>query len=212
MLTQVAVANGVDLYWLPLGAGDTTGLVRVSARIYEALAARRERRDRLDLYHAALEVILDGDRYVIESAPAWGNTDGDRGVVLEGPVGLRPLGRSRFFRYEVRRWRSGVIPDVAAAADSPRRVSEDRARARQLLDLVPRFPDATWGRDELGCGEMWNSNSLISWLLARSGHDTSSIAPPPHGRAPGWEAGLLVATRRCGGHPGQHGRSTYAGR
>ena len=25
---------------------------------------------------------------------------------------------------------------------------------------------------------MWNSNSLIAWLLARSGHDTTAIAPP----------------------------------
>jgi hypothetical protein len=32
-----------------------------------------------------------------------------------------------------------------------------------------------WGRDELGAGEMWNSNSLISWLIARSGLDVEAI-------------------------------------
>ena len=52
-----------------------------------------------------------------------------------------------------------------------------------------------WGRDELRAGEMWNSNSFIAWLLARSGIDTDTIRPPDNGRAPGWEAGLVVARR-----------------
>ncbi len=69
-------------------------------------------------------------------------------------------------------------------------------RARRLLELVPEVPRATWGRDELATGDMWNSNSLISWLLARSGHDAQAIALPPGGRAPGWEAGLVVAARQ----------------
>jgi hypothetical protein len=43
---------------------------------------------------------------------------------------------------------------------------------------------------------MWNSNSLIAWLLARSGHDTSAAGPPAHARAPGWSAGLVVAARQ----------------
>jgi hypothetical protein len=40
---------------------------------------------------------------------------------------------------------------------------------------------------------MWNSNSVISWLIARSGLDIDSIEPPAGGRAPGWRAGLVVA-------------------
>lgn len=44
---------------------------------------------------------------------------------------------------------------------------------------------------------MWNSNSLIGWLLARSGHDTDRLEPPPLGRAPGWAAGLIVAARQA---------------
>jgi hypothetical protein len=44
---------------------------------------------------------------------------------------------------------------------------------------------------------MWNSNSLISWLLARSGHDTGRLAVPLHGRAPGRSAGLVVAAREA---------------
>jgi hypothetical protein len=42
---------------------------------------------------------------------------------------------------------------------------------------------------------MWNSNSTISWLLARAGLDVESIALPPGGRAPGWRAGIVVAQR-----------------
>jgi hypothetical protein len=119
-------------------------------------------------------------------------------VVGEGPVGLSVLGRSRLFRYEVRRWRDGVIPDAAEAVASPRRLSADGELARRVLDLVPDFPTATWGRDELHSGEMWNSNSLVSWLLARSGHDTNGLVLPFRGRAPGWSAGLAVAARGCG--------------
>jgi hypothetical protein len=71
--------------------------------------------------------------------------------------------------------------------------SEDLAA--HLLSLVDQFPAATWGRDEQSAGEMWNSNSLTSWLLARAGLDVHAIGPPPGGRAPGWSAGLVVAAR-----------------
>lgn len=186
---------GVDLYWLPLGAGDNTHCVRTNGRIFEALTAAWQHRDRRDLYHAALVVQLDGERYAIEMGPVWGNAEADRGVVCEGPVGLRWLGRSRLFRYEVRCWSGGVIPDLDEAVDSPQRLSGDPARAKELLAAAADFPSATWGRDELGAGEMWNSNSLVAWLLARSGHDVASLVPPAGGRAPGWDAGLVVARR-----------------
>jgi hypothetical protein len=184
----------ISLYWLPLGAGDHC--VRANGRVYEAIVARYERRPVCDLYHSALEVELDEDSYVIESAPAWGSKASERGVVCVGPVGLSWLGRSRFFRYEVRRWRDGVIPDVAAAVGGPLLVSTARVKMERLLGLVPHFPTATWGRDELNAGEMWNSNSLIAWLLASSGHDVDVLRPPACGRAPGWSAGLVVAARR----------------
>jgi hypothetical protein len=186
----------VDLYWLPLGAGDALPIVRWNGRLYEALAARVQRRSRCDLYHAALEVGLDGVRHTIEMGPAWGPGPADRGVVAVGPVGLRWLGRSRFFRYEVRRWRDGEIPDLAEAVGGPRRMTDDPALARRLLDLVPTFPTATWGRDELVTGDMWNSNSLVAWLFVRSDIDIDQASPPPRGRAPGWTAGLVVGARQ----------------
>jgi hypothetical protein len=60
---------------------------------------------------------------------------------------------------------------------------------------VPQVPTPVWGRDELRAGEMWNSNSIVSWLLTRSGLDVAPIHPPAHGRAPGWDAGIIVARR-----------------
>jgi hypothetical protein len=184
--------SGIDLYWLPLGAGGHS--VRLNGRIFEWFAALLERRDRYDLYHSALEVRTPEGRFVIEQAPAW-NESGERGVVADGPVGTRAAGRVRLFRYEIRRWLDGVIPDVAEAVESPRHLSDDPDRARQLLELVPQVPTPVWGRDELRTGEMWNSNSLISWLITRSGLDIDSIDAPRGGRAPGWRAGVEVARR-----------------
>lgn len=188
------LAPAVDLYWIPLGAG--AYVVRLSGRIYEALDALVEHRSRLDLYHSALEVRLPDSRSIIESAPIPNLRGRERGVVAEGPVGVSWLGRSRLFRYEIRRWRGGSIPDLAYAVSSPVRVATDVVRAQRVLDLVPDVPTPVWGRDELRTGEMWNSNSLTSWLLARAGIETERVRLPTGGRAPGWDAGLVVARRQ----------------
>ena len=184
---------GVDLYWLPLGAGGHS--VRLNGRVFEAVAARLERRTPCDLYHSALEVRVPEACFVVEQTPAGGGSGAERGVVAEGPVGSHWAGRARPFRYEVRRWRDGSILDVDEAVESPRLLSSDPAIARQVLDLVPHVPTAVWGRDELGAGEMWNSNSTIAWVLARAGLRPESIEPPAGGRAPGWRAGIVVARR-----------------
>jgi hypothetical protein len=189
-----ATGPGVDLYWLPLGAGGRS--VRLNGRVFEAVAARLARRPPCDLYHAALEVRTREARFVIEQAPVRDGSGAERGVVAEGPVGARWAGRFRIFRYEVRSWRDGVIPDVGEAVESPRRLTDDPLLAQRVLDLVPEVPMAVWGRDELGTGEMWNSNSLVSWLIVCGGLDAGTIQAPAGGRAPGWEAGLVVARRR----------------
>src|SRR3954453_21484170 len=199
----------VVLYWLPLGAGGR--FVRWNGRVFEALLAHHQRRDPCDLYHSALEVRLEGDRFVIEMAPAWSDRSTEHGVVRRGPVGARVLGASALFRYEVRRWRDGTIPDLVEAVGGPQSVGRDTTRARQLLDLVPQVPALTWGRDELDAGEMWNSNSLTSWLLARSEHDPWAITPPARGRAPGWDAGLALARRESALQPRQTGVTGVAG-
>lgn len=188
-----AVDAAVDLWWIPLGAGGR--VVRRCGRAYEALAARRERRPPRALFHAGLEVGLGGERWVVEVTPVRRSDGADRGVVGGGPVGARALGRLRIFRYEVRRWRGGTIPDLAWAVDGAVRVADDAACARRLLDLVPQVPTPVWGRDELGGGEMWNSNSVVAWLLARAGVPAGDLRPPDGGRAPGWDAGVAVAYR-----------------
>jgi hypothetical protein len=186
----------VTLYWLPLGAGGH--FVRLNGRIFEHFQARHEHRPVRDLYHSALQVRLGAQRFVIEMTPVLGGGTTDRGVVREGPVGSRHLRRSPLFRYEIRRWRNGAIPDVAEAVAGPRTVSTDAVRAREVLRLAPLVPALVWGRDEARTGEMWNSNSLTAWLLTISGHRMETIGPPAHGRAPGWLAGLTVAARRRG--------------
>ena len=132
---------------------------------------------------------------MIEVAPVWSRSEPDRGVVADGAVGSRMLGHTRWFRYEVRCWRNGVLPDEEHAVGSPVRLSTDPDRVAAVLDLAGRVPRLVWGRDELGTGEMWNSNSVVSWLITRSGLDVESIRLPSGGRAPGWHAGIEVARR-----------------
>jgi hypothetical protein len=185
----------IELYWIPLGAGGS-GLVRVSGRLYETWLARAERRRPLDLYHTALEVRVPEGRYTIENA--WPSPDPDlasRGVAVAGPVWSRWLGRHRWFRYEVRCWKDGRIPDVAEAVESPQIVSGDVDQARLLIELAATVPPLVWGRDLLETGEMWNSNSVISYLLSRAGVDARAYRPPAQGRAPGWQTGVVLAQR-----------------
>ena len=185
---------GIFLYWIPLGSGGT-GFVAMNGRIYEAIEALLARRPPLHLYHTALEVRLPEGRFIVETM--WPSPSGDpdsRGVVAGAPVFARWLSPIRVFRYEVRCWRDGVLPDAKDAVGGPRLVSQDLETGRRLLELTSTVPGLVWGRDESGVGDMWNSNSVISWLLVRSGVPMESITPPHGGRAPGWEAGLFVAS------------------
>ena len=183
----------VDLYWIPLGAG--AHVVRFSGKLFEAATAFASRRPRCDLYHSALVVHVPEGRYVVEQAPVPNADHAARGVVAQGAVGTRCAGRFRIFRYEVRRWRDGEIPDVRAAVGSPVRVSRSGEGAQRVLDVLDEIPTPVWGRDEFHTGEMWNSNSVVSWALTRSGIDLSAVDPPARGRAPGWHAGVVVAQK-----------------
>jgi hypothetical protein len=180
------------LYWLPLGAG--AWLVRLSGRAFEAIVARLQHRAPRPLYLSALEVVTADGRFIIEMTPVPRHGNIDRGVVGEGSVGTRWARPCRIFRYEIHRWSGGVIPDVAMAIDSPVQVATGAA-ARQVLEDALSIPTPVWGRDELNAGEMWNSNSVTAWLLARSGIEIDEIRPPRGGRAPGWRAGVEIARR-----------------
>ena len=190
---QAAHAAAVDLYWIPLGAGGHS--VRFNGRVFEAVEAARHRRRRCDLYHAALVIEVDGDRWTVEIAPSPDADEASRGVVATGAVGSRHAGWLRVFRYEVRCWRGGNLPDQGDAVGGAHRLTSDPRVARRLLDIIATVPTPVWGRDELKAGEMWNSNSVIAWLIAAGGLATDPVRPPPSGRAPGWRAGLEVARR-----------------
>jgi hypothetical protein len=191
----------VDLYWIPLGAGGHSS-VRFNGRVFEAIDAARSHRVRCALFHAALVVAVDDDRYTIEIAPSPDAHEATRGVVATGPVGSRHLRRLRLFRYEVRCWRGGQIPDLDEAVGGPHRLTGDPRVARRLVDGVATVPTPVWGRDELKAGDMWNSNSVVAWLIAMAGLATERLGPPTGGRAPGWSAGLAVAERTVLVSPG----------
>jgi hypothetical protein len=182
---------GVDLYWIPLGAGSP--VVQVCGRVFEAISATAHRRPRCDLYHAALVVTAPEGRFTVEQAPVPDAHGVDRGVVAVGPVFMRALGRFRLVRYEVRCWRDGVIPDLDQSVASPVRITDDARIASRILTELPRIPTPVWGRDAADTGEMWNSNSVIAWVLTTSGVDMDALAPPDRGRAPGWTAGRMIA-------------------
>ena len=114
-------------------------------------------------------VAVPSGRYMVEMTPVPDREGERRGVVAEGPVGLRAAGCLRLFRYEVRRWRDGVVPDLGFAVESPVTVATDSGFAEALFDLLPSVPTLTWGRDEARTGDMWSCNSVTSWALTRAG-------------------------------------------
>lgn len=202
-----SAAARIDLYWIPLGFGGT-GFVRLNGRLYEKALARLEHRSPLDLYHTALQVHVPAGRYVIETM--WPSPDTHlerRGVRVTGPVWHPYLGRFRPFRYEIRCWRDGELPDAGAAIGGPVTVSRDIRHATAILASTAQVPPLVWGRDEAETGEMWNSNSVISWLLALSGVPLEDVAAPAGGRAPGWLAGIRCADRSSSSPREGSGRS-----
>lgn len=120
--------------------------MRLNGIAFEAAQAALERRRARDLYHAGLEVRLGEERFVIEVAPSPDADGARRGVVAEGPVGSRLAAPFRLFRYEVRCWAGGTIPDRHMAVGSQLRLGEDPLAARRVLELAPSVPTPVWGR------------------------------------------------------------------
>ncbi|MFC7572201.1 hypothetical protein ACFQX8_07020 [Klenkia terrae] len=125
----------MDLFWLPLGAGGWS--VRRNGRVLEAVTSRLAGRPAQALVHSALVVRRAGVRSVIEMGPVWNvpGTPAERGSVGTGAVGIRWLGRSRWFRYEVRCWPGGVLPDEAEALGA-----RDRRRPTPRSSCAPSAP------------------------------------------------------------------------
>mgnify|MGYP001826553672 CR=1 FL=1 len=188
---------GIDLLWIPLGAGGW--FVQFNGRVWETIQARKEHRQPSNLFHTALIVHAPEGLFTIENAWPIPDSSGDsRGVVVDGPVFSRWLGILRVFQYEVRCWHVGIISDANWAVGGPRRITDRLIDAQRVLEYLPTIQSYIWGRRIPGTEDMWNSNSTISWVLTRSGIDLTNIEPPAAGRAPGWRAGISIARREMG--------------
>jgi hypothetical protein len=187
-------ATGAELLWIPLGAG--TFVVRWSGVIIDAVMAFFQQRPRSTLLHSALQIYTPEGRYVIEQTPESSGDGASHGVVAGGAVAMRAAGRFRVFRYEIRRWFGGSIPDAVYAVGGAVQLTTDIDTVRRILAAIPGVPTPVWGRDEFETGEMWNSNSVIAWVLSVSGIDATSIHPPDGCHAPGWRAGSAAAIMR----------------
>lgn len=186
----------VVLWWIPVGAG--SAISPHTSRAWERIDAALHRRPAQQLLHAGLEITAaSGEVTVIEMAPAWQMPrHTPRGVVAQGPVGASGLGRWRAFRYEVRCWRGGSIPDTQWAVSSVPVTCPDPAGLERLTHEVAQVPRHVWGRHMHGVADMWNSNSLIAWLLTTCGVDATDLGPPVGSRAPGWDVGIVCARMR----------------
>lgn len=201
-LEKTVDTDYLELWWLPVGAGTdlSSRIVARCSRLWERIQAARERRPQGPLFHAALVVCCEGQRSLVEMTPAWGQVRRQRRqVVATGPVGTELLGRSRFFRYQISREPNGIILDRSYAPAPPTQLPVTTETAAALLDLAAQIPRFTWGRTPRGSTEMWNSNSAISYLLARGGVAIDDLVPPRSGKAPGWNSGLEQASHRRGG-------------
>jgi len=184
------VESKVELFWLPVGAG--THFQRASLIAYDWLLAHIARRPRAAFVHAALKVRLEGRTHTLELMPVPRRQE--TAPLITGPVGLRIAGRLRMFRYQLLCQEASTLPDERWAIESPNVIGRGAAFAETILSIAAQVPAHTWGRRVAGTTEMWTSDSAISWLLCRAGVDIREINPPSQTQAPGWAAGIQVAS------------------
>ena len=131
---QTSPTAAVDLFWIPLGAGGHS--VRFNGRVFEALEAARRHRQRCDLYHAALVVELDGDRYAIELAPSPNADEASRGVLATGAVGSRHARLAAPVSLRGPLLARRIDPGSRRGGRRAPPAQQRSAVARRLLDLV----------------------------------------------------------------------------
>ena len=180
----------VDLYWLPLGAGGRS--VRLNGKVFEAVSARVQRRSACDLYHSALEVSVDSERFVIEMAPAWDANGASGGPSSRAPS--EPAGQDVVVGFATRcaAGRTGGFPTLRR----PSTARSDSAKIRGPLDICwTSFPRCRPGSGvetssrRARCGTRTPSSS---WLLAAQRHRRFPRATPRTGSRAGMGRGRQV--------------------
>ncbi len=200
-MAQQRAPASVDLYWLPLGAGGR--VVRWCGRLYESWAAWREHRDRAALFHAGLMLRLDDTAFAVEMGPVWNVTEPDRGVLLEGPSARGGSAVSGLPATRCGAGRAATFPDLARRCDPVRTTHEPGTVAGRPGRAPAAAAAHTWGRDELGAGEMWNSNSAVAWhSRAPATTWTPSDRRPAAGRPGGRPASCWPGAAVDPGHRG----------
>src|SRR4051794_31464315 len=116
-MREVTNRAAVELHWIPLGAGGHS--VRFNGIVYEAVTAAVHGRPRCDIYHCALSITRPDGTYWVEMTPVPDVFGHERGVVATGPVGMRVLGRSRLFRYEIGGGATASFPTSTPPSRAP---------------------------------------------------------------------------------------------
>ena len=109
---------------------------------------------------------------------------------------------ARLFRYEVRRWRNGVIPDVACAIASPVPAArtDPRPVAQRVLELLSQLsiPAPVWGRTNCTRARCGTPTPSPPGCSPRAATRPPASSRHPSGRAPG----LVRRARRRPDAPG----------
>ena len=207
-------AAAVELYWIPLGAGGHC--VRFNGRIFEALDAARRA-------PSALRPLPRGARRparrpaLHDRARRRRRTPTRRAAASSAPApsAAATSAGCACFATRFAAGEADRSPTWTTRSAGRCRLTTDPGVARRLLDLVAAVPRPVWGRDELDAGEMWNSNSVIAWLVATAGLPADELEPAAAGQGAGLEGrsrgrAPLKAPEGCG--PGCRRRSPRARR
>ena len=196
---DIAHSSRRFLYWIPLGAGGRC--VRFSGRVFEALQAARQHRQRCDLYHAALVVELDGEGYTIELAPSPDADTSSRGAGgywprreplrrLVAPVSLRGPLLSRRVHSRFRRGGRRTVPADQRPRRRPPAARPRRGRARARVGTRR----AEGGRDvELELDDRLADRQRGA--LDRSASPATARSRPGLGRRPRWRLAAAAFTQ-----------------
>lgn len=198
MSTDLGAAKGasdcpcfVKLIWVPVvGGASVDDILEFIAKFYI------DNPDGKTLFHSALEIQLpeggECNRYIIELTESV--SDKAESAKVGETVQHNIFGP---FGYTIRLYRNGQEEDHERS--KPRiLLTNDCGIASNIVAFVKaqEIPDLDYGKKigtRSGAADRWTSNSVVAWLLQRTGLNPGGIFPPDGGIAPGWDAGSSYA-------------------